>query len=394
MGRAKQEWMEAQERGWTAPDNKFVCEQCVADSHLGSVIRAHASEKSCSYCGDEAERPIAAPLDVLVGSVAETVHHYFGDPADVGVPWDEGEYCADLMETGDVLQALGVEWRDELFEDVAESFDTLEWVRAAYGHWASSYDHEVLSDSWNAFANLILYDTRFHFHVAPLEGAEGPQELEPGQILPAIAKVIESVGLLKVLRAGSTFHRSRPRPDGATWPVNEQELSAPPSEHARAGRMNPPGISYLYLAFDAATAIAETTTTPSTVAIAEFKATRDLNVVDLTVLPELPSIFDNSKRGRREELLFLQSFTAEISKPVPKDGTEHLNYVPSQVVCEYLAQIMRVSDGTTIDGLVYRSAVHEGGKNLVLFPTDRGWNRSFSTAAFVKAETISTNLAT
>lgn len=56
-----------------------------------------------------------------------------------------------------------------------------------------------------------------------------------------------------------------------------------------------------------------------------------------------------------------------------KDGHEHIDYVPSQVICEYLAQVFEPALGTRLGGLIYPSAVHPGGKSLVVFPEDRYW---------------------
>jgi hypothetical protein len=56
---------------------------------------------------------------------------------------------------------------------------------------------------------------------------------------------------------------------------------------------------------------------------------------------------------------------------VIKDGHEHIDYVPSQVICEYLAQVFDPGEGVNLCGLIYPSAVHPDGKNLVVFPENR-----------------------
>lgn len=54
---------------------------------------------------------------------------------------------------------------------------------------------------------------------------------------------------------------------------------------------------------------------------------------------------------------FLWQFVNEISKPVAHDGSEHIEYVPTQVVSEYFAQAFQYAKGKRIDGLIYPSAV-------------------------------------
>jgi hypothetical protein len=116
--------------------------------------------------------------------------------------------------------------------------------------------------------------------------------------------------------------------------------------------------------------------------------------VDLSELPATPSPFDPNKISEREALLFLRSFAEEISRPVGKDGAEHIDYVPSQVACEYFAHVVRLksNDHEQIEGLSYGSAVMPGGRNLVLFPTERGLTSAFSQVEFVQGsdETIDT----
>lgn len=150
--------------------------------------------------------------------------------------------------------------------------------------------------------------------------------------------------------------------------------------------MNPAGISYLYLAFSQETSLAEIQYNSTQEAgIGQFELSRDLNILDLTELPALPSIFDDSRRDEREELVFIKKFISEIKKPVKKDGSEHIEYVPSQIVSEYFAIIFQRKDGTKLDGIKYPSAILQRGVNLVLFPTERGDSHRFDQVDFVDA---------
>jgi hypothetical protein len=55
-------------------------------------------------------------------------------------------------------------------------------------------------------------------------------------------------------------------------------------------------------------------------------------------------------------------------RPVIRDAQEHIDYVPSQVVSEFFAQVLRTEAGDRLDGVAYPSAVLPGGRNLVIFP--------------------------
>lgn len=47
---------------------------------------------------------------------------------------------------------------------------------------------------------------------------------------------------------------------------------------------------------------------------------------------------------------------------------KHIDYVPTQVISEFFAQIFTFGKDKKVDGLIYPSSVHTCGRNLVLFP--------------------------
>jgi len=381
MGLVKAALMEAEERGWSDKDT-FVCDDCVDDLYLKSVIVRRAVSDTCSYCDRSEQTDIAAAFAEVMELIANTAYYYFGDPTHVGVPWDRGPVI-DPTDTADMLASLPLDCNDKFLDDVIDAFHNTGWVEAADGHWASLHEHEVLHYSWASFVRLVKYETRFHFHTkSPSEFAE-PQEVAPGKFLEVLGRVVSNVGLVRSIPTGTILFRVRIR-RGDEWAADAEQLGAPPPDKARAGRMNPAGISYLYTALEAQTAIAETVKGPPVeVVIARFATVRPLTIIDLSDLPELPSIFDGEQRDLRESLLFLRAFSKEVSRPVSQDGSEHIDYVPSQVVSEYFAQVFQPEVGETrIDGMLYRSAIYPSGRNVVLFPSERGWGRKFNAVSF------------
>jgi len=226
----------------------------------------------------------------------------------------------------------------------------------------------------------VKHEVRYFFdHALPNSTDE---QYEPATLLPTIGSLVKRLGILDTLPVGTQLFRARKK-DQEDFSLDAEQLGAPPSEKASAGRMNPAGISYLYLAFDQQTALAEIQHGQSDQsAIGQFEVLRDLKILNLTTLPDLPSIFDDNRRDEREGLIFLENFIEEISKPVTKDGSEHIDYVPSQVVSEYFALVFQPGKGEHLDGIVYPSAVNTDGRNLVLFPSERSYNRRFDQVDF------------
>ena len=60
-------------------------------------------------------------------------------------------------------------------------------------------------------------------------------------------------------------------------------------------------------------------------------------------------------------------FVPEFAQPVEKDGREHVEYVPSQIVTEYVRYRLPERIGKPIRGILYPSARKSRGIGCVLF---------------------------
>ena len=81
-----------------------------------------------------------------------------------------------------------------------------------------------------------------------------------------------------------------------------------------------------YGASDAYTALAEVGAhnTRQHAVVGEFRSARDVLVIDMTALPELPSIFEEDVSQRYDKVLFLRRFAEDIVLPIELDGREHI----------------------------------------------------------------------
>ncbi len=149
-------------------------------------------------------------------------------------------------------------------------------------------------------------------------------------------------------------------------PLPKKEMSNPPARSISEGRINPAGISYLYLSDSVTTAISETKPWIGqlvSVGICEVKA--DLRVVDLrsdvdfldTCLP-----WDNGVSDRQKEDRIWWDIDQEFAKPTV-DSAKTLDYVPTQ----YLAEVLK---NKGYQGILYRSSLAKDGYNLALYSLD------------------------
>src|SRR3972149_6513608 len=103
MGFAKERWLEHQERGYTAPDERFVCAGCVTDPHLSAVLAEWRGEHRCSYCG----APGAAEIEVLLDEIGDAILATHTDPVHE-LPYEtrEGGYQGVVTDGSDLVFEL------------------------------------------------------------------------------------------------------------------------------------------------------------------------------------------------------------------------------------------------------------------------------------------------
>jgi hypothetical protein len=201
-----------------------------------------------------------------------------------------------------------------------------------------------------------------------------PPEMPTAKILEELGEIVRRGQLVRILSSGTRFFRARQHsPD---HPVRSScELGPPPRKIRKAlcaNRMSPAGIVMFYGASDQNTALREVydprrAYDEPELTVGQFVTTADFGIVDLTNLPPVPSIFDRGHCTLRSGIMFLHRFVEKVKLRVTKDGTEHLEYVPTQVVTEYFRHVFRAADGSVVRGILYPSSIKDGGVCCVLF---------------------------
>jgi hypothetical protein len=181
---------------------------------------------------------------------------------------------------------------------------------------------------------------------------------------------------LKTIEKGSEIFRARK--NKAVAYTKPDELGPPkPEECIYANRMSPAGIPMFYGSFDIETCIAELGNTKGDYSIAKWETQKILNILDFTkhfkysiqhhqyFYEDFPSIFDKDRRDFIFDYRFILRLASDISAKVEKDGTENIDYVPTQVIAEYIRKIVLI-ENKHIDGICFYSS-QNGGKNITLF---------------------------
>jgi RES domain-containing protein len=259
---------------------------------------------------------------------------------------------------------------EQVLEEIVSSFGDETWCdENPYGF--SGVERYAVS--WSAFCRTVKHQTRYFFsESAELEERFGSDnELIPvPTMLANIAEILQSAGVNIRLSANSPLFRVRPHKPEVDC-ASAVELGPPPEDIASNSRMSAAGVSVFYGAFELETAIAEIVPGlprrhGKVLTCAEWRTTRELHLADLTRLPPLGSRYAE-RREDRAPYVFLKHFVEELTRPVVHDGKEHIEYVPTQILTEYLRLYYKPGPGHALDGIIYPSAQRKGGRSVVLF---------------------------
>ena len=147
-------------------------------------------------------------------------------------------------------------------------------------------------------------------------------------------------------------------------PLPPKEIMAPSSQKTKDGRINPRGISYLYLSNNIETAVIEVRPwIGQDVSVGCFEIKTKLKCVDTT--RDKKGTFFYLGKGEpkltpeeKEEYVW-SGVNDSFSRPVRSED-ESINYIPTQ----YLSEFFKTKG---YDGIIYKSALTEKGYNIVLF---------------------------
>jgi hypothetical protein len=349
---------------------KYVCGKCFEDNCIKDFIKENAVSKKCSYCEDISEEYIAADISEVANFIEAGLKSEYGDAAEC-LPWDsaEGGWQGTTYDTYDLLDEaeLGI-GHEELINDLIRLLPDNEWCEY------DPFDEDKeLMFNWERFSDQVKHQVRYVFFQIKTEQEDTNvfEKEEPlYKILYRIGELVKKFEIIKIITSGHGFFRARLHCNERFSTV--AELGPPLIEQALySNRFSPSGIPMFYGAFDVETVVDEVYDYPNKpeciVSVGKFENLHDLLFLDFTNLPPYPSIFNGSMCYERAPLQFLYSFIRESTKSIKKDGKEHIEYVPTQVVTEFFRHILTDSDGKHFDGLIYPSSKHNDGKCCVIF---------------------------
>ena len=358
-------------------DDVRVCHDCIGEIVLKAEIQRTGRLGDCSFCANENEptvtiaalaRRIDPVFQEVVGSAPEDVI-INGDRVSWGPSGESPSFLmTEMTEAADeeIGQAL-VSHLSDLHEwDVNEgAFDYYDDASEIYAIVDASDGQ--LRERWTHFCSQLKQERRFFLD----DGIAVLDEI----FAPLLEGRWPDGGAIRVIGPEDEdrfVYRARLANDEAeSASILRQRISqlgAPRPGRAGPGRMNPAGVSVFYGAFDPKTCVAELRVPVGGSAIVgRFEIIRPLRVLDLTRLETASrriSYFEKDYAELQGYAGFVRGFHEEVKRAV-LPGRETLDYLPTQIVAEYLW----ARANPPFDGLIFGSSqITETKNNIALFP--------------------------
>ena len=347
-----------------------ICSECIEENFLKKHIDSEGELGKCSFCGNI---KTVFCFNALLDIIEEGLRSEYDQPEN-GLGYVDGEWVdssAPVKASYDLLSDLGL-GGSRAFQDIHYHFSDLQWCPKEFYGLSTS---DKLNYTWDSFKKHVMHNTRFFFLINGIDTGLHDDLYLLEQLFGEISSYIENCCFISEIPKGKEVYRGRFSSSNEKF-KSVDDVGPPLETKANTqNRFSPAGIPMFYASEDAETCHDEFKGTSGILTIVKWRTIRNLHIIDFTkifsysdskhYMFDFPSIFDSENRGFREILIFLRNLADDISKPIKKDGREHIEYIPTQIITEYFKIIHRF-DGGKIDGICYYSSVN-GKKNYVFF---------------------------
>lgn len=332
----------------------FCCSSCFIDAEIKAVINGNNLIGSCDFCGSKNVNIYDFEKDHTIAELFDALFDIYTPIADLSDCFPRGQtdliknilcYNWDIFSLRpDCIYRLITALCSGRYKEQPELFDSPVGFR-------QSQDRDYLVNNsilkhycWDDFVEGIKRKNRFH-----------------GDYVNTERLFVFLKCAVKTHKAGEEFFRSRICPDEKGY--SRKEMGPPPDRKATGGRVNPTGISILYLSDSRDTTLYEIRAGVfDYITAGRFRLMHDIDVIDFTRIDRIsPFIgidygFDFSQYAMNIE--HLKMIAQEIARPLRNDNV--LDYLPTQYISDYIR-----SKGYA--GIEYASTMCKNGTNLAVF---------------------------
>lgn len=348
----------------------FVCYECCTAPLLKQIVSSRANRACCNLCGLPNDQCIDTRSDEFVLAIKALIRYHFGE-------WQYHSKLGDgsledlfFIDPNPILMINLKQTpldREEVILSFLDEIDERQpqiELFTAYGREIYNYQPKApisAGESYDvASASKALHEQNHFIVEAEYINVIGPVLSYITLNLNAGTKWYRARQGAK--KRAANFHEIGVSPSYFYEPHQNRTMGAPPVGISVAGRVNRPGVSFLYLTSDDKTAAAEIRPHPGElVSLGCFSLTRALRVVDLTS-HDLTKLFRSDQELKMLELIVAMEKAFAIAAP-PSNRSAY-------TVTQFLGELFRQLG---FDGVLFRSTVGDGN-NLVIFdPSSAAW---------------------
>lgn len=345
-----------------------ICKDCVTEFHLKELIENSIIVDRCSFC--KIKTKVCDYESEEFYTLLKSLIRYNYNEWDYNHHWG-GESIYELIKNDEVFfntknfkNPNDIEILLELI-DSFEAYEDYEKGISLYAGYGENGEQNMLL---RALKNELDLELRKIIHKLKTQNYFQLENL----IVNRLQNFVE-VGKI-VIKENNKYYRARigyskkdydylsggMEAEYIYTPYIESEISSPPPSMSQSGRLNRAGVSFLYCATNASTAISEVRPHPGDkVSIGCFITIEELKIFNLTKNYLLD--FYKSDKHLDEYFLYINSLNNLFQKSIPPSKKN--NYSITQLIADSIRKL-------GFDGILFNSSVGDGS-NLVVFYPDK-----------------------
>jgi hypothetical protein len=353
-----------------------VCLECLLDEGLKKLFTQGFVPQTiadCHYCGLKA-RPTISSISVQNLIRQHCLAEKNLAVEELGYCTAEGGYLGRTYEPSELLEKAMHAVCDPFYDEMRQRLNVWELF--------CDNEHRLMPHSkrwqygWEELRTTIKHRARFLFgRIGDLNPHRNPDEPSPEEFLDYYLPTgLDKLDAIKPLPAGTVIYRCRETLNNTDVSVFDHIGPLPPESCFSPNRFSPPGISMLYAGATPEISAIEVTWSNSPDKVlhtAELETKHDMDILDFTKLAYPHGTFDPQWIDQYHIADFFRAFITDLTKPSTADYSKHLDYVPTQMLCEYFRHFGATKDGVhhSLSGIKYPSS-HDGTPCYVFFCDD------------------------
>lgn len=290
----------------------FCCSNCFADAEIKAIINGNKKTGDCDFCGKHNVPVYEIGKDTTIAELLDGLLDIYSPVSELpdGFPRGQTDLIKNILYNNwnifsvkpDIIYRLITKICSSRYEDQPELFDSPVGIKQSQDRDYLEENSILKNNCWSDFVEGIKRKNRFHSDYINTE-----------RLFTFLRCAV------KTHRKGETLYRSRICHDEKGY--RRTEMGPPPDDKARGGRVNPVGISILYLADEKETTLYEIRAgVYDYVTVGSFKLLKDIEVINLANIDRIsPFIgidygFDLTQYAVNIE--HLKMIAQEIAKPL------------------------------------------------------------------------------